>query len=76
MYNFKKMEMLKKTVLQIIILFSGNVANAQIPYLLPSGETEPLELTPFNIILYMVVPILMFIFYFWYRKSKRKNKKK
>jgi hypothetical protein len=70
------MEMLKKTVLQIIILFSGNVANAQIPYLLPSGETEPLELTPFNIILYMVVPILMFIFYFWYRKSKRKNKKK
>lgn len=68
--------MLKKTVLQIIILFSGNVANAQIPYLLPSGETEPLELTPFNIILYMVVPILMFIFYFWYRKSKRKNKKK
>ena len=66
--------MLKKTVLQIIFLFATVVISAQIPDLIPSGKAEPIELTPLNIILYIVAPIVIFIIYYWFRKSKRKNK--
>ncbi len=66
--------MSKKTVLQITFLFTAIVAHAQIPDFLPSGDTEPLELTTFNIVLYIVIPVALFIFYLWYRKSKRKKK--
>jgi membrane protein DedA with SNARE-associated domain len=68
--------MLKKIVLQIAFLFTAIFAGAQIPDLIPSGETEPIELTPLNIIIYFVLPIVIFLIYFWYRKSKRKNKNK
>lgn len=68
--------MLKKTILHITFIFSSIIAGAQIPDLIPSGETEPLELTLFNIILYIVIPIAMLLFYIWYRKSKRKGKNK
>jgi uncharacterized protein YacL len=66
--------MLKKTLLQIILVFTAIVASAQIPDLLPTGETEPIELTTLNIVIYFVLPIVIFIIYFWYRKSKRENK--
>jgi hypothetical protein len=68
--------MLKKTVLQIILLFATVVVNAQIPDIIPSGKAEPIEITPLNIVLYIVSPIVIFIIYIWYRKFKRKNKKK
>ncbi len=65
--------MLKKLVLHTTFLFLVINAGAQIPDLIPSGETEPLELTPFNIILYFVVPLILLVFFLWYRKSKRKK---
>ena len=68
--------MLKNTLLQIILVFIAIAANAQIPDLLPSGETEPIELTTLNIVIYFVLPVVIFAIYFWYRKSKRKNKNK
>ena len=68
--------MLKKSVLQTIFLFTVMAASAQIPDLIPSGKAEPIELTPLNIILYIVAPIAIFIIYFWYRKSKSKNNNK
>lgn len=64
----------KKTVLYIALFLSTLLTSAQVPYLLPTGETEPLELTLFNVIVYMVLPVLIFIIYFWYRKSKRQKK--
>jgi len=63
-----------KIILFIPLFFATIIAGAQIPDLIPSGETEPLELTPFNIIVYIVLPVIIFIIYFMYRKSKRKNK--
>jgi hypothetical protein len=66
---------LKKLSLQICNILAVLIANAQIPDIIPSGEADPIDLTPFNIILYFVLPVLLFIFYLWYRKSKRKNKK-
>ena len=68
--------MLKNTLLQIILVFSAIAASAQIPDLLPSGETEPIELTPLNIVIYLVLPVVIFIIYFWYRKSKRNKNNK
>jgi hypothetical protein len=67
--------MLKKSALQICFILAALVSNAQIPDIIPSGEAEPIDITPFNIILYFVLPVLLFIFYLWYRKSKRRNKK-
>jgi len=65
--------MMKKIILSFTYFITVFIANAQIPDLLPSGETEPLELTPFNIIVYFVLPVIIFIIYFWFRKSKRKK---
>lgn len=65
---------MKKIILIFTCFIPVLIANAQVPDLLPSGEPEPIELTPFNIIVYIVFPIIIFIIYFWYRKSKRKQK--
>jgi len=49
------------------------IARAQQPGLLPPAQTDPIELTPFNIILYFVIPVVIFVIYYLYRKSKKKN---
>ena len=49
------------------------ITRAQQPDLLPPAQTEPFELTPFNIILYFVMPVVIFVIYYLYRKSKRKK---
>jgi hypothetical protein len=58
-------------VLNLSLLF-GN-ALAQQPDLLPPVQTDPVELTPLNIILYFVMPVVIFIIHYLYRKSKKKN---
>jgi len=52
--NFRK---IKWTLLFVLII---NSVIAQAPDMVPYGEPEPLELTPFNIILYIVVPVIIF----------------
>ena len=66
--------MMKRIILSFIASIPVLIANAQIPDLLPPTDTEPLELTPFNIIIYIILPVIIFVIYFWYRKSKRKKK--
>lgn len=53
--------------------FLFGITCAQQPDLLPPAQTDPIELTPFNVILYFVMPIAIFVIYFLYRKSKRKK---
>jgi hypothetical protein len=65
--------MKSKIVITSILIILIGFARAQQPDLLPPVETEPLELTPFNIILYFVVPLFLLVFFLWYRKSKRKK---
>ena len=69
----KKILMKSKILITAISTFLFGIVRAQQPDLLPPVETEPIELTPFNIILYFVMPVLIFLIYFLYRKSKRKK---
>ncbi|MCL8006103.1 adenylosuccinate synthetase [Gelidibacter japonicus] len=48
----------------------------QIPSSTPNpGDTSPIDFSsPFEVIVYIVAPILLIIFYFTYRKKQRKDK--
>lgn len=73
-YDDQKVNKMKsKLFFTAILTFLFGIVRAQQPDLLPPVKTEPIELTPFNIILYIVMPVLIFLIYFWYRKSKRKK---
>jgi hypothetical protein len=73
-YDDQKLnEMKSKIIITAILTFLFGIARAQQPDLLPPVQTDPIELTPFNIILYFVMPVLIFVIYFLYRKSKRKK---
>lgn len=65
--------MLKIIISMILTSFFFIVSQAQKPFLIPSGDPEPVEFTPLNIILYIVIPIFLLIAYIFYRKSKRKK---
>jgi hypothetical protein len=65
--------MKSKFIITAILTFLFGITRAQQPDLLPPAQTDPIELTPFNIILYFVMPMAIFLIYFWYRKSKRKK---
>jgi hypothetical protein len=60
----------------VFFMLIWNPAISQAPDGVPYGDPEPLELTPFNIILYIVVPVLLFVVLFLYRKSLKKKQRK
>jgi hypothetical protein len=65
--------MKSKIIFTSILTLLFGIVRAQQPDLLPPQHTDPIELTPFNIILYFVMPVLIFVIYYLYRKSKRKK---
>jgi hypothetical protein len=65
--------MKSKIIFTSILTLLFGIARAQQPDLLPPVQTDPIELTPFNIILYFVMPVVIFVIYYLYRKSKRKK---
>ncbi len=66
--------MKKKTIILVLTLLSGIVIRAQAPDLVPYGKPEQLELTPANILFFIVLPVLLFVAFFFIRR-KKKNKK-
>ncbi len=55
------------------LLFSYINLQAQTPTHYPTG-TDPVDFTPVNIIVYIVVPVLLVLIYLWYRRYiHRKN---
>jgi len=64
--------MYKKAVILLIALQLYIVAKAQAPGGIPYGDPTKIQLSPFNIIVYIVLPLLLILFYFWYRKRKKK----
>ncbi|MGC9343724.1 MAG: hypothetical protein ACP5E3_13555 [Bacteroidales bacterium] len=59
----------------VLFLFSSSGLIAQAPTHYPTGN-DPVELTPFNIFIYIVVPVLFVIIYLWWRRIKIKERKK
>lgn len=64
--------MIKKTGIFLFFLSISFFMNAQTPSGIPSGKTEPLELNLVNIIVYIVLPVLLLIFYLIWRSKKKK----
>lgn len=67
------MNMRSKIIITVILTLSFGITRAQQPDLLPPAQTDPIELTPFNIIVYFIMPAAIFVTYYLYRKSKKKN---
>ncbi len=67
--------MKNKLVITMLMLLVGIVAMAQTPTHYPPPVPEPVEPSLFNVILYLVVPALLFIFYIFYRRHKRNKRK-
>lgn len=47
---------------------------AQGPTSIPTGEPEPVPFTLSNILIFIVAPVLLFVFYIWWLKQKRKER--
>lgn len=67
--------MLRRLPISWILILFWSTVQAQAPSGIPYGETEPIEFTPFNIILYFVIPFILIVFYFVYRRKQKKKQK-
>jgi heme/copper-type cytochrome/quinol oxidase subunit 2 len=56
-----------------MMVFSAARCFAQIPQNYPDAETKPLEINLYNILLYVVAPVIIIIAYFMIRRRSRKN---
>ncbi len=61
------------TITLYMVAFLQN-ASAQTPQNYPSPDPKPVPFTPFNIIFYILIPILIIIVFLWIRRSSKKNK--
>ena len=66
--------MYNKIRISIIIIFFTADSSAQSPEFYPPTVPEQVEITPFNVILYLVVPLLIILAYFLYKKSQNKKR--
>lgn len=67
--------MLRKTTLLFYFMLIWNIICAQAPDIIPYGESEPIEFTVTNIIVYIVLPVLIVIGYLYYRKKQREKER-
>lgn len=66
--------MIKKAILSLYFAILFFYGYSQAPGHVPYGEPEPVEFNLFNIILFIVFPVLMVIFYIYFRKKSNKKK--
>lgn len=62
------------SALSVFLLYSLQQVAAQGPTSIPTGEPEPVPFTLPNILIFIVAPVLLFIFYIWWLKKKRKER--
>lgn len=60
-------------ILFLLVSFPQQLS-AQGPTSLPGGKPEPVPFTLPNILIFIVAPVLLFIFYIWWLKQKRKER--
>mgnify|MGYP006188934655 CR=1 FL=1 len=55
------------------LLFLSTVAFAQIPTEVPKPSEEPIDLSnPADVIIYIILPLSMILFFFLWRKKRKK----
>jgi hypothetical protein len=64
------------SILSLLLLFVVFQLNAQTPDHYPPVEPEPVDFSLFNIILYILLPMLLIGGYLLYRRSRKKAEKK
>ncbi len=67
--------MKRKITATMFLLLIIVTAIAQTPDMYPPPVPEPFELTLFNIILYIVLPVALIVFFILYRRKKKKERK-
>jgi hypothetical protein len=78
MKNFVDMHGIFKRITAIIFFFILMWSHllAQLPTNYPNPESQPLDLTLKNILLYFVSPVLLVVIFFLVRRYKRKQAEK
>lgn len=66
--------MIEKPVQTFILLMF--VANAQTPDMYPPPVPEPVELNIFNVILYILTPVILIVVFIYYRRWLKKKGKR
>jgi len=69
----KIQNMFKRLFFALILSVTCTTLFAQAPSGVPYGDPEPINLDLFNVILFIVIPILIVITYFWYRRKKKRD---
>ena len=64
------------SVLSLLFFFFVLQLNAQTPEHYPPVKPEPVDFSLFNIILYILLPLLLIGAYLLYRRSRKKAEKK
>ncbi len=55
------------------LLFQLQYLAAQVPTHLPGGKPEPVPITLVNILIFIVVPLGLLVFYIWWLRQNRKK---
>lgn len=74
-----QLPLLKRTIwktVMLLMLLAFTKVSAQIPQGIPyEPDRDPINLrSPWNILLFIVLPVILFVFYYYWRKKKRRNK--
>ncbi len=68
-----RIKILRNFAVVVLMMVLWLPSLAQAPGGVPYGEPKPVEFDLFNTIILIVLPVLLIIFFIWYRK--RRNKK-
>lgn len=65
----------KTSIFTVLLFILGSVGFAQKPTSAPKAQDSPVDFSqPENIVLFIVLPIVIVILYFLWRRSKRQEK--
>lgn len=64
----------RKIKYSIISILLAVKTFAQSPDFYPPTVPEQIEITPFNVVLYVIIPLLIILAYYLYRNSQKKKR--
>jgi hypothetical protein len=76
MQNQKYHVMYRKIIFCLTGLLTGMIVAAQSPDFYPPTVPEKVNMDPFNIILYIILPIGVLAAFLWYQRSQKKKRGK
>jgi membrane protein DedA with SNARE-associated domain len=56
-----------------LLVFQLQYLSAQVPTHLPGKKPEPVPMTPVNIIILILIPLGLLVFYIWWLRQNRKK---